>query len=143
MENFVYESPTKALFGKGAALAREKKIDFLLAVGGSSPRPRPSPWARWLPPPAPEKFARFTVNVWGIPQEGRSQLELAHAGVEALADFIVECRLPVRLRDLRIKAEIALTPAALQEIADSCNLLQVGYAPLERRELYEILTECL
>lgn len=37
-----------------------------------------------------KKFARFAVRVWNIPAEGRTEEELARAGVEALADFIRE-----------------------------------------------------
>lgn len=94
---------------------------------------------------APEKFARFAVNVWGISQEGKSKLELARAGVEALADFIAECGLPVRLRDLRMKADASetLRPAVLKEIADSCNLIQTGPVKLTHEDLLGILTECL
>ena len=40
------------------------------------------------------RFARFAVNVWGIDPEGKTEVELAHAGVEALAAFIKEIGLP-------------------------------------------------
>lgn len=92
---------------------------------------------------APTRFARFAVNVWGISPEGRSEAELAAAGVEALADFIAECGLPTRLRDLRVKDGLPLTPALLREIAESCNTLPNGYRQLTHDEIYDILTECL
>lgn len=94
---------------------------------------------------APEKFARFAVNVWGISGEGKSERELALAGVKALADFIVECKLPTRLRDLRMNADAAtlLIPTVLREIADSCNLIQTGSAQVEHKEIFEILSACM
>lgn len=94
---------------------------------------------------APTKFARFAVNVWGISPAGKSEEELASAGIDALADFIKECGLPTRLRDLRMKADAAalLTPELLKEIADSCNTFLNGYRQLTHEEIYNILTACL
>ena len=36
MNDFNFSYPTKVCFGKGAALAREKRVDFILAVGRGS-----------------------------------------------------------------------------------------------------------
>ena len=87
------------------------------------------------------KFARFARNVWGISGAGKSEEETAQAGVQALADFIVECGLPTKLTQLRSKA--AITPELLRQVADSCNLLPNGYKQLTHDEVYEILMECL
>lgn len=94
---------------------------------------------------APAKFARFASKVWGIPAEGRTEEELAAAGVDVLADFIRECGLPTCLRELRMKSNAAelLTPALLKEIAESCNLIQSSYAALNHEDIYGILTDCL
>lgn len=94
---------------------------------------------------APAKFARFAVNVWGISPEGRSEEDLSAAGIDALADFIKDCGLPTRLRDLRMKADAAtlLTPELLKEIADSCNTFPNGYQQLTHEDIYDILMECL
>ena len=94
---------------------------------------------------APEKFARFAVNVWNIPSQGKTDQELALAGVEALAEFIQKCGLPTRLSDLRMKDEPVklLTDAMLRDISDSCNLIQTGQAKLNHMEILEILKSCL
>nr|WP_326184775.1 iron-containing alcohol dehydrogenase [uncultured Oscillibacter sp.] len=94
---------------------------------------------------APAKFARFAVNVWGISPEGKTEEELAAAGIDALADFIQECGLPTRLRDLRMKADAAslLIPERLKEIADSCNTFPNGYKRLTHEDIYDIFMECL
>jgi len=63
------------------------------------------------------KFQKFAVNVWGISPEGKTQEELARAGVEALADFIKEIGLPTTLRELGVDES-----TDLKVIADSCNL---------------------
>ena len=84
------------------------------------------------------KFARFAARVWGIPEAGRSQKELAHAGVEALADFIGELGLPTTLKQLGIDEG-----TDLRAIADSCSIVSGGYRKLTYGEIYEIFTQCL
>nr|WP_297171760.1 iron-containing alcohol dehydrogenase [uncultured Agathobaculum sp.] len=90
---------------------------------------------------AVSKFARFARNVWGISEAGRTEEQLAAAGIDALEDFIRECGLPTKLSDLRSKVEI--TPALLRQVADSCNTLPNGYKQLTHEEIYRLLLECL
>ena len=40
------------------------------------------------------KFVKFAQNVWGIQREGKTDAELALAGIDALAAFIREIGLP-------------------------------------------------
>ena len=86
---------------------------------------------------APEKFARFAVNVWGISSQGKTERELAVAGVDALTAFIRECGLPARLGELRMKG--ALTEDTLRAIAGSCNLIQTGQVQVSREEILDVL----
>ena len=85
-----------------------------------------------------EKFARFAVRVWDIPAEGKTEVELARAGVEALADFIKELGMPTTLRELGMSEE---TP--LKEIADSVPLTPGGYGHLTHEDVLKIFQECL
>lgn len=58
------------------------------------------------------KFVRFAENVWGISRDGKSDEELALAGIDALADFIVEIGLPTTLGELGARKEqLKLEPA--------------------------------
>lgn len=82
---------------------------------------------------APEKFARFAKEVFDV--------DGAEAGVEALADFIRTCGLPTKMGALQSKVEI--TPALLRRVADTCNVISSNPRPLDREEIFEILTECL
>lgn len=82
---------------------------------------------------APEKFARLGQVVFGV--------DGAEAAVDALAAFIRECGLPIKLSQLRSKAEI--TPELLRQVADSTNLLPNSPRQLTHDEVYEILMECL
>ena len=82
---------------------------------------------------APEKFARFAKEVFGA--------DTAEAGVEALADFIKACGLPVKMSELKSKTEI--TPELLRNVADTCNVIKCGPRELSRDEIYHILMECM
>ena len=94
---------------------------------------------------APEKFARFAVNVWGISSQRKTERELAAAGVDALALFIRECGLPARLGELYMKVDAPklLTSGMLKEIADSSNLIGAGCACVSHEEIFQILKDCL
>lgn len=94
---------------------------------------------------APEKFARFAVSVWGVPSQGKTERELALAGMEALAAFIRECGLPVRLSELDMRADAPepLTLEILKAVADSCNLIGTGCASVSHEEILQILKGCL
>lgn len=94
---------------------------------------------------APEKFARFAVNVWGISGEGKAEGELAAEGVGALEAFIQECGLPARLSELYMKVDAPklLTSGMLREIADSSSLIGTGYVSVSHEEIFQILKKCL
>ena len=83
------------------------------------------------------KFARFAREVWNISPEGRSEEELAFAGIDALEAFIRSLGLPASLRELGFADRDVLKP-----IADSCILNDGGYRKLTCKEILGILEEC-
>ncbi|WP_367566236.1 iron-containing alcohol dehydrogenase [Lacrimispora sp.] len=83
------------------------------------------------------KFVRFAKNVWNLSAEGKTEEELARAGVEALADFIREIGMPTTLRELGMKDK-----AMLKVVADSCGISTGSYKRLNREEILEIFYEC-
>ncbi|MCM1181032.1 MAG: iron-containing alcohol dehydrogenase [Clostridium sp.] len=84
------------------------------------------------------KFKRFAENVWGIQAEGKSDEEIAGAGVEALADFIREIGLPTSLRELGIGED-----TDLKAVADSCAIVPGSYKKMTHEEIYHILLESM
>lgn len=83
------------------------------------------------------KFARFAVRVWGISAQGKTEAELARAGVEALADFIKEIGLPAIFRELGLPDDLPL-----KEIADSVPLTPGSYGKLTHGDVLHILEAC-
>lgn len=83
------------------------------------------------------QFAQLAKEVWKVPAEGKSQEELAEAGVQALADFIHEIGLPSAFTQMGITDK-----SVLKKVADSCNLTAGCCKKLSREEVLEILEEC-
>ena len=84
-----------------------------------------------------KKFVQFAVNVWGISKDGKTDKELAKAGVEALADFIKEIGMPTTFKELGIDENINL-----KEIADSCGIVPGAYKKMTHEEILKIFEEC-
>lgn len=82
------------------------------------------------------KFVKFARNVWGIEQNGKTDEEIAVAGIDALADFIKEIGLPTTLK------ELGADKSELKEIADSCGISQGSYKRITHQEIYQIFREC-
>lgn len=83
------------------------------------------------------KFRRFAVEVWGICPDGKTDGEIARAGIDAQESFIREIGLPATLRELGADAD-----TDLKEIADSCAVVSGGYKKLTGEEILEIFKEC-
>ena len=93
---------------------------------------------RHLVSAAPERFARFATAIWGIDPENKDRLQVALAGIDALAAFIKECGLPTTLGQLGGGAD---DDAILRKVADTCNIQPGCCIRLSRDEIYQILQE--
>ena len=80
-----------------------------------------------------KKFARFAVNVWGVNPDGKSDEQLALAGIDALENRIREIGAVLSLK------ELGVTEDMYEGIADATFLLEGGYKKLTREEVIEIL----
>jgi alcohol dehydrogenase YqhD (iron-dependent ADH family) len=79
-----------------------------------------------------DKFARFAREVWHISAEGKTKEQLAHAGIDALEQFVKESGMVTRLRDLDATEEM------LPLIANS-TVLMGGYKQMTPAEILEVL----
>ena len=84
-----------------------------------------------------KQFARMAEKVWEIPADGKTQEQLAEAGIQALADFIREIGLPSTFREMGLTDK-----SVLKKVADTCNLTAGCCKKLSREEVLEILEEC-
>ncbi|GFI25318.1 long-chain-alcohol dehydrogenase 2 [Lachnospiraceae bacterium] len=83
------------------------------------------------------KFKRFATEVWNIFPDGKTDEEIARAGIDALERFIREIGLPATLQELGINGDVDL-----KAVADSCAIVSGSYRKLTREEIFEIFKEC-
>ena len=95
------------------------------------------PYYRLIMPYGTAKFARFAVNVWGIDPEGKSDEELASAGLDAMETWMRE------IGCVMTTGELGVTEGMLEGIADSTLIMQGGYHVLTREEVIEVLRASL
>jgi alcohol dehydrogenase YqhD (iron-dependent ADH family) len=93
---------------------------------------------RYICSEAPEKFARFATEVMGVGTAGRSPLETALAGIDALELFIRELGLPTNFTELGIDVDDAM----LETIADQCRPNPGCCRQLTREDFLTILKTC-
>lgn len=82
------------------------------------------------------RFARFAARVWDIDSSGKSETEMALAGIDALAAFIKEMGLPTTFREMGIT-----DTQCFQAVADSTNVTAGCCKKLSHEEIYRILME--
>ncbi len=89
-------------------------------------------------PYAPNRFARFATNVFGISSEGKTETQLGYEGIDALESFFKEIGAATTLSELGLTTE-----SPLREMANSCRRLQGGYRKWTKDEIYALLLESL
>ena len=82
------------------------------------------------------RFKRFALNVWGVDPAGKTDEEIALAGIDALADYIKSSGMCSTLRELGIPDD-----SQLGKVASSCVRKQGGYHTLTRNEILQILKD--
>lgn len=95
------------------------------------------PYYRHILPYGLAKFKRFAVNVWDVAPEGKSDREVAEAGLAAMEAWMQELGLVMKLSDLGV------TEGMLECLADGTVVLPGGYKPLCREDILHIFRESL
>lgn len=83
------------------------------------------------------KFVRFAKNVWAISTDGKSDLELAEAGLEAMKDWMQEIGVSLSLK------ELGVTEDMFEGIASATFILDGGYKVLTKDEVVQVLKESM
>ena len=95
------------------------------------------PYYRRMLPHGLPRFARFAKEVWGIDPAGKSQEELAAAGLAAMEGWMKELGLALTI------GELGATEEMLEGIADATIHLDGGYKVLSREDILQVLRESL
>ena len=95
------------------------------------------PYYRLIMPYGLEKFKRFALNVWNVNPAGKSDREIAEAGLEAMAVWMRELGVAMNISDLGASADM------LDDIADAVLIMDGGYHVPSKAEIMKILKESL
>ena len=83
------------------------------------------------------KFKRFAVNVWGVDPAGKSDVEVAEAGLAAMQAWMKELGLAMTI------TELGATPEMIPGMVSATFILKGGYRVLDAKEIEEIFRESL
>ena len=95
------------------------------------------PYYRFIMPYAPDKFARYAVNVWGVNASGKSTEEVAAEGLDEMEKWMKEIGLVMNVTDLGV------TPDMLDGIVKATFLNTGGYKALTAADVRTILEQSM
>lgn len=95
------------------------------------------PYYRHILPYGVHQFQKFAVNVWGVDPAGKSDQEVAQAGLAAMEAWMKELDLAMDLKTLGVTEDM------LEGIAKGTFVMKGGYKVLSQEELMAILKESL
>ncbi len=82
------------------------------------------------------KFVRFAKNVWEIDAAGKTDEQVAFAGLTAMEKWMKELGLVMNI------TELGATKEMLPELVKATLVLPGGYHTPNTKEIEKILTEC-
>lgn len=95
------------------------------------------PYYRHIMPYGLNKFKRFALNVWNVDPTGKTDCEIAEAGLAEMEKWMKELGVVMNI------SELGATVDMVEDLADVTILLPTGYKALERDEIIKIFKESL
>lgn len=138
-----------ATWALNTLIARGKATDWMVhmlgqAVGGYTNATHGMtlsavsiPYYRHIMPYGLNKFKRFALNVWNVDSTGKTDREIAEAGLAEMENWMKELGVVMNISELGVTADM------LENLADVTISLPTGYKALERDEIIEIFKESL
>ena len=83
------------------------------------------------------KFVRFAKNVWGVNFEGKDDMQIAEAGLEAMKSWMQEIGVSLSLK------ELGVTEDMFEGIASATFILDGGYKVLSKDDVVQVLKESM
>ena len=92
---------------------------------------------RLIMPYAVNKFKRFALNVWQVSDKGKSDIQIAEEGIEAMEEWMRKLNLVMNIKDLGVNENM------LDAVADSTLIMQGGYKVLDKGDVIAVLKASL
>lgn len=93
------------------------------------------PYYKYIMEAGLDKFVRFAENVWDIQPEGKSDKEIALAGLDAMESWMRELGLAMTL------TELGATEEMLDDLVNATLILEGGYRVLTKDDIRVILKQ--
>lgn len=95
------------------------------------------PYYKYIMEAGLPKFVRFAKNVWGVNPDGKTDKEVALAGLNAMESWMRELGLAMSLK------EIGATEEMLDDMVNGALILEGGYKPLTKEDIREIYKQSM
>lgn len=95
------------------------------------------PYYKYIMDAGLAKFVRFAENVWEIDPKGKSDKEIAFAGLDAMEEWMRELGLAMSL------SEIGVTEDMIEDIVNGTFIMEGGYKVLTKDEVREIIKQSM
>ena len=95
------------------------------------------PYYRHILPYGVQKFKRFAVNVWGVDPAGKSDEEVARAGLEEMEKWMKELSLVMNI------TELGASESMIEGLTNSTLIMDGGYKKLTKEEIADIFRASL
>lgn len=95
------------------------------------------PYYRFIMPYGVKKFARFAVNVWGIQAEGKTDIQMAEEGLDAMEAWMKELGLAMNL------SEVGVTSSMVEDIVNGTLIMEGGYKVLSKEDVRAVLNKAM
>lgn len=93
------------------------------------------PYYKYIMDAGLPKFVRFAENVWNIQPEGKSDKEIALAGLDAMESWMKELGVAMNL------TELGATEDMLEDLVNATIILDGGYKVLSKDDIREIFKQ--
>lgn len=95
------------------------------------------PYYRFIMPYGLKKFVRFAEEVWNVNPDGKTDEQVAEAGLSAMENWMKEIGLVMKI------SELGVTEEMIEGIADGTFIMDGGYKILTRDEIVQILKKSM
>ncbi len=95
------------------------------------------PYYRFIMPYGLKKFVRFAEGVWNVNPDGKTDEQVAEAGLSAMENWMKEIGLVMKI------SELGVTEEMIEGIADGTFIMDGGYKILTRDEIVQILKKSM
>ncbi len=92
---------------------------------------------RFILPYGIEKFKRFAINVWGVNQDNKSELEIANEGLEKMEEWMQSIGLIMNISELGVKEDM------IDDLVKSTLIMDGGYKVLSENDIKKIFKDSL